>query len=135
VLGAVSSNEQVGRDRGDRPVLRHGQVFGVCPEAVLAEAEHPLAGLEGGDVAADRLDPAGELASEDRRLGLREAAEEPNDPRVGCAGAAVRSIHRRRVHPDEHLVRRGGRPLDVHDPNDVGRSVPRVHGGLHAGQL
>jgi hypothetical protein len=50
-------------------------------EPVLAEAEHPLAHLEGGDPAADRLDLVGELASEDRRLRLRQTAEEPNDPR------------------------------------------------------
>ena len=78
-------------------------------EPVLAEPEHAVAGLERGHARAERLDDAGELAAEDRHLRLRQAGEEPDDPRMGGAEATVGAVHGRRVDPDEHLAVAGDR--------------------------
>ena len=45
--------------------------------------------------------------------------------------AAVRPVHRRRTHLDEHVVLPGRGLLDVGDPHHVRRAVSDVHGGLH----
>ena len=57
----------VRRHRRDRGVLRDRQVFGMRAEPALDVSEHPVADLEGGDAAADRLDHSRELGPEDAR--------------------------------------------------------------------
>jgi hypothetical protein len=52
-------------------------------EPVLAEPEHAVPDRERRDALTDLGDLAGELAAEDRRLRLRDAAEEANDPGLG----------------------------------------------------
>ena len=85
-------------------VLGHRQVLGVSTERALDVPEHPVADGEPSDRTSDLLDLAGELVPEDRRLGLSEAAEQPDDDRLAGAVAAVGAVHRRCMDLDQHVV-------------------------------
>jgi hypothetical protein len=100
-------------------------------EPVPAEAEHPLADLEGRDATADRLDLSRELVPEDRHPWPEKPVEEAIDEGLGRPHAAVGPVHRGRVNLDEHLVVLGRRLVHLCDPNHVRRTVSGVHCCLH----
>src|SRR4029450_6885029 len=104
-------------------------------EPVLAEPEHAVPDRERRDALADLGDLPGELAAEDRRLRLGDAAEEANDPGLGGAEAAVRPVHRRGADPNKDLARSGHRWRDLRDRNDLRRAVPGAHRSLHGRTL
>jgi hypothetical protein len=121
----------VGRLSRHRSRLGGAQVLGVSAVPVAAQAEHGVTLRERGHIRADRFDLSGELASQNRLLGSGQPGEEPDDDGIGSAGSAVRSVHRRGVDLDQQLIGFRGGLCNLRQPDDLGRSIPRMHGGLH----
>ena len=96
------------------------------------DAEDLVADLELGHGRTDRLDLSGELAAEDRPLRPHETGDEAADELLGAAKPGVRPSDGRRVDPDEDLVVLGHRPLDLLEPQNLGRPVPVVDDCSHA---
>ena len=121
---AASSKLRSGRLVRDRAALPDAGVLGVRARA-SCDAEDLVADRELGHGRADRLDLAGELHPGDpppRAGAARRRAR--HEERLGAAEAAVGAVDRRRVDPDEDLVVLGNGPLDLLEPQHLGRPVP-----------
>jgi hypothetical protein len=91
----------------------------VLGEGALADAEHLVAGMEGGHVGADGFNRSGQVPA---RVGvLRSAEAEPGEPDgIGQAGHDVPGapVDARRAHAHEDLGPRDRGPVDLRDPQD-----------------
>ena len=107
------------------------QVNSACaPEPLTPKTSSPTSNSV--TAAPDCLDHSGELAAEDPPLRPQETGEEAADEVLGAAEPTVRPVDGRGVDPDEDLVVLGHRPLDLLEPQDLGRAVPVVDDRSHA---
>src|SRR5262249_7590818 len=106
---------QARRDGRERPVFGNREVFGVGTKRAAEpdEPEHPVAGREGRDTVAGRLDFPGKLVPEDRLAGPDEPGEESGKERLARADTAVGPIYGGGVNLDEQLVVLGGRLFNL----------------------
>jgi hypothetical protein len=105
-------------DARDHPGLAHAHVLRV---RAGADAEDAVADGELGDGGACGLDLARELEADRAALRAEEPGEEAADEILGAAKPAIAPARRRRVHADEHLVVLRDRPLDLFEPQNLGR--------------
>ena len=124
---------EVGRLRRERVLLPAG----VLGEGAAAGAEHLVAGPQPGDARADRRDPSGDILP--RHAVLRPPqpeAHQPHEVRPPGHEMPDARIEAGRVDLHQHVALAHPRPLDVPEPQHVGRAVfvlddclhPRLHG-------
>ena len=114
----------------------------MCPEPEPSRAEDPVTDRELADGRSDGFDLSRKFGAEDalpRPADSKDEAADELDENaatpVGLARMTVQPIDRRRVDPDQHLIRRGDRPLDLFESKNLGRPIAAVHNGSHSGEL
>src|SRR5664279_2018074 len=103
----------------------------MSPETAFVVAEHPVADRESRDAAAHGGNLSGKFVAENRSPRLDRAVDHPEWSGPTRAVGAIRSVHRRCVHPDQDVVGPSHRGVNVQDPDHRRRTVPGLHGSLH----
>jgi hypothetical protein len=127
---------QVWRHDRDPPVRSDHQVFGVSPERALGVPEHPVAGPERGDTAADYRDLPGKLVPQNRcpRPG-KAGHQRPHDPGPARAVVAIGAVHRGGVYLDQQLMVSRGGLFYLRDLDHFRWPVPVANCCLHSRML
>src|SRR2546425_2454189 len=128
---------EVGRSKCERRTRRPAHLLGVCTGAETVHSENLVTWLEGGYLAADRLDLAGRDHADNplprRPDAERRSHEEPVDAaQLEASHDAVAGCDRGRDKPDAHFLVPGTRVGHSPDLEHLGRPVGRANGGSHS---
>ena len=94
-------------------------------------AEDLVAGGEGGDCRADRLDDAGDVEAGDADLRPPQAGHQADGERRAAHGERIADVQARGAGADEHLVGADRRRRQLAQLEGVGGPVSVLDHGLH----
>jgi hypothetical protein len=103
----------------------------VLSERAVADAEHGVADVEGGDIAAHGLDTAGYVSASNPDPRLPQAARRSERERHASHVVPVAGEEARCLDTEQYLTAARGRGIDVLEVQDVWSAISVLHDRLH----